>query len=285
MHPFRRSDNSGSTRPNPYLGRTGMRLAAVRNVNPDIQKVDGRIWAAVGWSTDRSLDVESWLRFSGLLGPDLIANCEARCAPLRQLARRSGRSATWPARANLLRISTMPLGAKELIQLALENLEVYAEHLKAQKPSDALAARVVGATDARELPLDLLEFVTTSIQSVLRDEQSYIDECRASLVEQLKWQGSKSGEPSLTPIKYAAMMKSIEAEKSESKRKELAKCAYYEPIRERLMGQGFLVAPRGAALGAVFPMEDWVTQVHELQFWSGLKERTDALVQNCSSST
>ncbi|WP_223644218.1 hypothetical protein [Corallococcus sp. EGB] len=60
--------------------------------------------------------------------------------------------------------------------------------------------------------------------------------------------------------------------------KDRAKYAYYEPIRNRLMGLGFVVSPPGTALGAVFPPKDWRRNIPEVVFNQKVKAFTDELV-------
>ncbi|RKH98254.1 hypothetical protein D7Y04_25245 [Corallococcus sp. AB038B] len=60
--------------------------------------------------------------------------------------------------------------------------------------------------------------------------------------------------------------------------KDRVKYAYYEPVRNRLMGLGFVVSPPGTALGAVFPPKDWRRKIPEVVFNQKVKAFTDELV-------
>ena len=177
----------------------------------------------------------------------------------------------------------MPLNITGLIELVLDHLEAYRGHLDGQPVNDGIVAEILGVSDPRKLSVDLLKFGKQSVVSAIEDELRYVKECSVSLIEQLNWHSKKST-PSLSfdSIKYKKLCSDIQQERSPSRQKDLAKYGYYEPIRERLMADGFLVAPRGAALGAVFPVNDWVHGYpvsREGLFAQDLKERTDKLTQ------
>lgn len=175
----------------------------------------------------------------------------------------------------------MPLNTTGVIDLTLSNLLSYNTHIsrQAQRVNDRLVANTFGASDPGNLSSDLLEFGKQSIRDLLNDEVTYVDECRKSLLEQSVWHSDSSRTQAIETSSHKKLMSDIQKEKSASQQKSMVKFAYYEPVRERLMADGFLVAPRGAALGAVFPVEDWVCTPSQTLFWNKLKERTDSLAQ------
>jgi hypothetical protein len=173
----------------------------------------------------------------------------------------------------------MPLNIIGLIDLAIEHLDSYKKRLP-QNTNEMLVAKMLGVSHPGKLSSELLEFGKQSVTGLLKDENIYVDECKKSLIEQRLWHADKSSRvPAWGGGKYEKLIGDIQLENSSSRQKDLAKFAYYGIIRQRLMESGFLVAPRGAALGAVFPVEDWLPVPSEFLFWHGLKERTDKLVQ------
>ncbi|RUO89198.1 hypothetical protein D7Y11_31630 [Corallococcus sp. AB018] len=171
------------------------------------------------------------------------------------------------------------------IKVALKNLDAYEARLGEQKVSPELVRKMLGvkAFPKTKEAQALHDDVAQVVDSMLDEEWDYIEECRASLYEQLDWhtsRGDKSGRVSSGRLQKA--LKSVTAEDlKKDQGKSRAKFQYYEPVRLRLMSLGFVVSPAGTPLGAVFPASDWVRDLPlESQFWEKVKERTDALVQD-----
>jgi hypothetical protein len=170
---------------------------------------------------------------------------------------------------------------RKSIRIALQNLEAYEEHLKAQAVTPELVRQVLGLKGLTKIPKDLKEHVEGVVTDALNEELDYIEEGRASLFEQLDWhtQGSVDKGGVSPETLHDALSSVTKAALKKDSAKSHAKYRYYEPVRARLMSFGFVVSPPGTPLGAVFPESDWVRDIPlESQFWARAKAMTDELV-------
>jgi hypothetical protein len=175
------------------------------------------------------------------------------------------------------------------IEIARSNLLGYEKHLKSQLATEQLARQALGIKleDESATPSeDLLAFVKAAIESALDEELEYVAECHESLDAQWQWHHEGAvdkGEFSPEEIRGAiARVESAATSNRKNARaaaKDAAKYVYYEPIRNKLMSLGFVVSPRGTALGAVFPQKDWIRRgCTEPEFWRQAKTITDELM-------
>ncbi|MCP3100492.1 hypothetical protein LZ198_16610 [Myxococcus sp. K15C18031901] len=170
--------------------------------------------------------------------------------------------------------------ARKGIKIALKNLEGYEEHLDAQQVTDDLVREVLGIERGGKISKRLLKDVRDAIATTLGEERLYIEECRASLNDQLDWHMTgRVDKGQVLSEKRERIFSFIQSEPEASKAKDKAKNVYYEPIRTRLMSMGFVVPPRGIAMGGVFPEKDWLRDIPESTFLRDAKDITDGLVQ------
>ncbi|GEN12082.1 hypothetical protein SAMN05443572_111252 [Myxococcus fulvus] len=170
--------------------------------------------------------------------------------------------------------------ARKGLKMALKNLDGYEEHLVSQQVTDDLVREVLGVERGGKVPRPLKQFVGDVIDSMLTEERLYVAECRDSLNEQLDWHVMGRVDKAPVPSrKMEGIFSLIAQEPEHSKAKDKAKNVYYEPIRARLMSQGFVVPPRGVAMGGVFPEQEWLRDLSESVFLQRAKDVTDDLVQ------
>ncbi|RKG83080.1 hypothetical protein D7W79_00960 [Corallococcus exercitus] len=167
------------------------------------------------------------------------------------------------------------------IEEAIENLKAYAVRVSELKLDKKLAYEVLKVKQGHDLSEDVLVFTLKTLEQMRANELQYAEESIASLCEQMDWHHEgpvDKGEVS-KEFRKASKANTSSDKGSSNQLKEVAKLAYYEPIRNRLMNHGFIVSPRGTALGAVFPEKDWVDSTGVPFFDTTAKQTTDALMQ------
>ncbi|MCP3064795.1 hypothetical protein LXT21_39090 [Myxococcus sp. K38C18041901] len=172
-----------------------------------------------------------------------------------------------------------PKDALRGLEAALKNLEGYEIQLEAGMASgDGLAERVLGSNG--RVSDALMAFARAAIQEELKEERSYIQECRESLKAQLAWHKQSSRVPFQEALKtLRAEVASKAAREATDSVKALARREYHAAIRLMLMSRGFIVAPEDTALGAVFPRNEWLRDmVSESQFLASAKSISDGLM-------
>ncbi|NNC16201.1 hypothetical protein HJC22_10740 [Corallococcus exiguus] len=203
--------------------------------------------------------------------------------------------------------------ARRGIKIALKNLDGYEASLANHRVTDTLVLQVLDYKSGKKPSDEVMDFVRQQISEVLREEWTYVRECRESLEEQWRWHHTGSVDKgALSPVAVNRILKQFsdqttaykeqvqkaqeQAKKPKGKgasgggqaepppvmpkpptEKDRAKYAYYDPIRNRLMSLGFVVSPPGTALGAVFPEKDWIKGVAGVRFNQEVKAYTDAL--------
>ncbi|MFY1829932.1 hypothetical protein ACN47A_28710 [Myxococcus fulvus] len=179
-----------------------------------------------------------------------------------------------------------PRAALRGLESALKNLEGYETQLAAGLArGDDVTAKVAGANGGASR--ELLDFARGAIQRELEAERAYIEECRVSLQQQVKWHESKRVplDVALTQLRDTAWAKGLEAVAQAKKgasdpAKLVARREYYAAIRLMLMSRGFIVSPEGVALGAVFPEKEWRRDLlTEADFLSNAKSLSDSLMK------
>ncbi|MFY2558307.1 hypothetical protein ACN469_11805 [Corallococcus terminator] len=226
----------------------------------------------------RELTAEAARKWFGLTGGELPQHIDDTCIDLFAASRDKAYS-RHKQKEFLSDIEAFHY-ARKGIKIALKNLEGYEDHLGSQQVTDDLVREVLGIERGGKISKKLLKSVGQVIATLLAEEQLYIEECRASLNEQLDWHLTGRVDKSQVPSqKLERIYSFIQSEPEHSKAKDKAKNVYYEPIRTRLMSMGFVVPPRGIAMGGVFPEKDWLRDLPESTFLQRAKDVTDELVQ------
>lgn len=164
---------------------------------------------------------------------------------------------------------------------AIENLKAYGVRVSELKVDKKLAYDVLKVKQGRDLSEEVLDFTLKTLEQMKASELLYAEEGIASLCEQMDWHHTgpvDKGEVS-KEVRKASKANTTSDKGSSTQLKDVAKLAYYEPIRNRLMNHGFIVSPRGTALGAVFPEKDWVDSTGVRFFDTTAKQATDALMK------
>jgi hypothetical protein len=171
---------------------------------------------------------------------------------------------------------------------AISNMAAYQDHLSRVVANEAVACSILGVTnERRQSPSvqEALQRVVVVLQDLKHDEDAYVAECLNSLRAQLQWHRSGPVDKGDVPDNVRTNIEDQTLAKTSGEKKKLgpfkdkAKTAYYEPIRNRLMDQGFIVSPSGTALGAVFPESEWIDAGKVPFFERSVKGLTDKLVQ------
>ncbi|RKG68512.1 hypothetical protein D7V80_12215 [Corallococcus sp. CA054B] len=167
------------------------------------------------------------------------------------------------------------------IEDAIENLKAYGLRVSQLQIDDKLAYDVLKVGKGYALSKDVLGFTLKTLRDMQATELQYAEEAIASLCEQMDWHLTgpvDKGEVS-KDVRKTVKANTATGKGTSAQLKDLAKLAYYEPIRNRLMNHGFIVSPRGTALGAVFPEKDWVDGTGVPFFDTTAKQTTDALMK------